>query len=877
MGSDLWVKYMVVQHNLTSMFTQRQLGVTTSVKHKSSEKLSSGYRINRAADDAAGLAISEKMRRLIRGMGQNLDNIQDGISFCQVADGYLFEVHDMIQRINELGVQAANETLSDEDRQYVDSEVQQIKDEMQRIFDGATFNEMAIFRVPYSPSVVPHDEPYDTQVFYSGSGQIGGLEFNNVRYNISELTSKGMKLDSNGVATADQEVEFDLWDGEHVKLKLDEGQSLASVRREYDWKADNTGILVNNVRAATWQELGVAGDGHDAGQYTFDYHGMSVSFTIPDGDKLTTIMNGINGDGITKPSYWDSSVASITTRPVIKYNSNVTLQATNSNASYFDHKYEISANTSGMAVTDVTDGTGSSAITNWSEFRNVGGVIPSDTTNSGYPIVDWGIDNDGNDSSQITFDTEALYRYTGKNSNLPVQFTFNLADVSSQQQVISAVDGTKLSGAITCPASLSYRGSSAGTSTTDGSSFRISNTRITANNGTAFGLQRGYGRDFDSNAALSGMVTWTTQEVAGSETDHSLPASGPNTYQVGTDRITSTGPNAYYYYDSENDIYKKYDETKTTMERDMRTDEQYKWTKQYEVTYDGTLGTADMQESTETVTVGYTEDRATTFSTTDVRYSYDNETILTDQEVADYIASGGSFENAFNSDTYSESSKTTSSTTSVDDGNLYHNQNFIAEGEADPSNYAFSFSHTLSHDKIVNSTGGQSNLGLSFSGSAKRVFTPVSKGNTVGEYDFNNIKVHAPEKKLIIQASPDSPIEEQIELKWSGLNLSIVGMAGTNTLTASAARAAIDQAKAGLAIISEERGIFGASQNRCEHAYKNVANTRENTQASESIIRDTDMAKEYMKFSNHSILEQAGQAMLAQANQSKQGVLNLLQ
>ncbi len=172
---------MIIEHNIAAMNANRQFKITGSKVKKSSEKLSSGYRINRAADDAAGLAISEKMRRQIRGLGQNLDNIQDGISFCQVADGYLNEIHDMIQRVSELAIQGANETLTDEDRSYIDCEVQQIKREIQNIFDGAQFNEGYIFRVPYHPSITPIVEPYETQIFYGNSGELGGLEFNNVR------------------------------------------------------------------------------------------------------------------------------------------------------------------------------------------------------------------------------------------------------------------------------------------------------------------------------------------------------------------------------------------------------------------------------------------------------------------------------------------------------------------------------------------------------------------------------------------------------------------------------------------------------------------------------------------------------------------------
>ena len=99
---------MVVQHNLTAMNSNRMLGITTSSQAKSSEKLSSGYRINRAADDAAGLTISEKMRKQMRGLDQASTNAQDGVSAVQTAEGALTEVHSMLQRMNELANQAAN-------------------------------------------------------------------------------------------------------------------------------------------------------------------------------------------------------------------------------------------------------------------------------------------------------------------------------------------------------------------------------------------------------------------------------------------------------------------------------------------------------------------------------------------------------------------------------------------------------------------------------------------------------------------------------------------------------------------------------------------------------------------------------------------------
>ena len=135
---------MVVQHNLTAANTNRQLGITTSGLQKSTEKLSSGYKINRAADDAAGLSISEKMRNQIRGLNKASDNAQDGISLVQTAEGALNEVHSMLQRMSELAVQAANGTNATTDRTALNDEVQQLKTEIQRVGSTTQFNKMNI-------------------------------------------------------------------------------------------------------------------------------------------------------------------------------------------------------------------------------------------------------------------------------------------------------------------------------------------------------------------------------------------------------------------------------------------------------------------------------------------------------------------------------------------------------------------------------------------------------------------------------------------------------------------------------------------------------------------------------------------------------------
>ena len=133
---------MVVQHNLTAMNANRMLGITSGKQAKSSEKLSSGFRINRAADDAAGLSISEKMRKQINGLDRASTNAQDGISAVQTAEGALAEVHAMLQRMNELAVQSANGTNSDDDRAAIDAEVQELVTEIDRVSNTTKFNEL---------------------------------------------------------------------------------------------------------------------------------------------------------------------------------------------------------------------------------------------------------------------------------------------------------------------------------------------------------------------------------------------------------------------------------------------------------------------------------------------------------------------------------------------------------------------------------------------------------------------------------------------------------------------------------------------------------------------------------------------------------------
>jgi flagellin len=161
-----------VQHNIVAMNANRNLGVTAAAQAKSTEKLSTGYKINRAADDAAGLSISEKMRRQVRGLTQASANAQDGISAVQTAEGALSEVHDMLQRMNELATKAANGTMSTDDRKDVQREMNSLITEIDRVASTTKFNE--IYLLSGSGAVGSYKKTINGTTLSTGINPAGG-------------------------------------------------------------------------------------------------------------------------------------------------------------------------------------------------------------------------------------------------------------------------------------------------------------------------------------------------------------------------------------------------------------------------------------------------------------------------------------------------------------------------------------------------------------------------------------------------------------------------------------------------------------------------------------------------------------------------------
>ena len=261
---------MVVQHNLTAMNSNRMLGLTSAAQAKSTEKLSSGYKINRAADDAAGLSISEKMRKQIRGLTQASANAQDGISTVQTAEGALTEVHDMLQRMNELAVKAANGTESESDRTAIQQEIDQLTTEIDRVAETTKFNETYLLK---GDSSAPKGTSYSYKNF-AGTAVKAAATFT-----ADTATSIALAVSMEAASKVNQDDQNEL-----LKALRDSG---VSVTAKSEWDANKTGGAGAKTTTYTLQLNGKAAELYDV--TTDDPTSGKFTISTKDGVKLGTL------------------------------------------------------------------------------------------------------------------------------------------------------------------------------------------------------------------------------------------------------------------------------------------------------------------------------------------------------------------------------------------------------------------------------------------------------------------------------------------------------------------------------------------------------------------------------------------------------------
>ena len=259
---------MVVQHNMQAANANRMLNVTTSAQSKSTEKLSSGYRINRAADDAAGLSISEKMRKQIKGLDRASTNAQDGVSCVQTAEGALTEVHSMLQRMNELAVQSANGTNSTTDRKAIQDEVDQLSKEIDRVSETTKFNETYLLKGENGSNG-------NTKAFAEGDtiGTVDGVtvkalgttattlsDNGNVKLGTVQMVSSNaaISIENAGAAACKaKDITKVVSDGANVTVTFKDGtektDTVANIKQNYDIDGTNKGtaIISKSLKAET--------------------------------------------------------------------------------------------------------------------------------------------------------------------------------------------------------------------------------------------------------------------------------------------------------------------------------------------------------------------------------------------------------------------------------------------------------------------------------------------------------------------------------------------------------------------------------------------------------------------------------------------------
>ncbi len=297
------VMIMVVQHNLQAMNSNRMLGITQGSLSKSTEKLSSGYAINRAADNAAGLAISEKMRKQIRGLTQASANAEDGISSVQTAEGALTEVHDMLQRMNELAVQAANGTNSADDRSYIQDEIDQITQEIDRVAETTKFNETYLLKGDILG-----------KKGYSFQYKIGNAQAAAVTFSKHEATSATVKVT---FATPDKKNKVSVSDQNNLAKALrDQGVTVSAKT------VVNTTVAGGNITTATTSQYVLELNGSDAkANYKVTETATKGTFEIQDldGNKIAEVVVGGIKSGNTAVMTANKAAAALSTDEIYEF------------------------------------------------------------------------------------------------------------------------------------------------------------------------------------------------------------------------------------------------------------------------------------------------------------------------------------------------------------------------------------------------------------------------------------------------------------------------------------------------------------------------------------------------------------------------------
>lgn len=717
---------MVLQHNLQAMNANRMLGITTGKVAQSTEKLSSGYRINRAADDAAGLSISEKMRKQIRGLNQASSNAEDGISSVQTAEGALAEVQDMLQRMNELAVQAANGTNSKTDRQYIQDELDQLISEIDRVAETTKFNDTYLLKgdekesvtqryiVNYSVTFTQNDVSNDNRTALKNKINYTGI--NNVYMVKNDIFTVGsnVALSAKNIRNGDDITEYmEKWEPDY-RYEI----TLNTPAKLYDGEG-------NAVTVADWNDY-----------VSYDPDNNSYSFKITDIDIYT------------------STIARNETR--------LTLENMTFNMAVLDSNIQLK-------------------------------------DKAGNNVDESGLDQ--------YFDNKGRYLGGLYKDNDEVKEADLHTYLSNYDNKVGAKFNDKVYVAFVA--------------------VELNSNLATGDNGMVAGALDQNNADFNGAADLS---TDGTDDTVRANKDLYI-------YQSVTDTVIhlKAGTDMTKYLNNDN-----------TMKEEYRLIDILD-------SNNGTSSRVMMQM------LGAKDTDGNAVADADIKkFVWNNNFLKADISLQKLYDADGR---------------------EVSGMALY--KYFDENG-----NYSGGL-YTTKQARVIDQVFGENAIGTDVYINIQKYFDNVGidkKPAIIEEYITISSKDVAGDLNYKLHVGADSDRENKINVEIASLtsaglgidkihsnNIGIVDETGNN------ATDAIDVIAEALQRVSTQRSLLGAIQNRLEHTIKNLDNVAENTTNAEAAIRDTDMADEMVKYSNNNVLQQAGQSMLAQANQANQGILSLLQ
>jgi len=926
---------MRIQHNIPAMSAYRNYTNNTNALSKNLEKLSSGYKINRAGDDAAGLAISEKMRAQITGLKAAQKNVKDGTSLVKTAEGAMQEIHDMLNRMDYLATQSANGTYQNAvDREALQKEVTALKDEINRIADSANFNGIKLLDGSLSSqNLTAEGVKASTKSIVEGltinDGVNGGGTKGEATIDVSSLFGTGDTLaieftDTSLGTTGTKTLNFGAGAND-IKGATAEEQaesiqkalsSDAGISQKFDVKVDGTKVTLTAkaegaseaaVKSVKVNDKGVtfgtgtytAGTANGSpakaakGGFTKLFDGTATSLDVKDGDVLTFTFKDAQGNAnlvakvnVTKDMV-GGSPADTTTNIV-----NALKEAK------FENKDGTVADESRFKVGDLFDITANAKLDDKSSEQ--GSVNVAAKLDGQFDVAKVERSNAEDASRNTTVNATACA-------------TAGTANVASKYEVVRTNDNTNFSAGdvIELTGSLSD-GRNFNIKLTAGKDFALGNTyaatldsmkaqlektgdgatKVTLNDGKQVdaGEIFGTGKEITiGNGAATG-VTFTSAKagpvqagIGGGITNVTFSASDPAAVETkitkGTD--PSAAESSFTFEDGVG--YgtaitvggKTYELVKDARDVTNRSNEAVvvddlsdvnKVAKSFADAINGvaTKGLADPADAEYTATADGATVKITTkavgsdVKAMEITTPYGDEVPTVSFKFDPSMVKAGSY-------------------MTISDGTNSNTYEFVKKGEkASSGRTAIEVSD---FDKIDAKAMGEA-------------FANVAKGATVEVADDGTVTITANEVErsipklnvsfydgkggLKLQLGDTSDEYNQLKVSINDMHTSALGIDGLDISTQEGAAAAIDVVKNAINYVSDVRGGLGAIQNRLEHTSNNLSVMAENIQDAESSIRDTDVAEEMMSYVKNNILVQSAQAMLAQANQLPQGVLQLL-